>query len=538
MMKVSTYEQQATWQPVNPDPNAFGAGVAQANQQLGNTIQNVAQLIDTRRLQQQQEKDLNQVLDTVTQMNKEIDNVLHNPDVDKDNKPIGILNRTLGNAEGATVDFDTQIEAIRQKYAGTLKGENQQNQFNKLYQGSYSSARSQVISFEAAQGRDADDQSTNDYLEQKKNDVAKNPLALPDAIASGNAIISVKGKQKGYKSESITVSQQKYVGNITIAAVKTLLDQGNNQTAKTLFDQVKDGIDEATATKIDGAINNAIQTDAFDNTATGLVEEYGEDLTKGHDEINQRTDLDLGQKQTLTETYDRKFAVMEQERRANENLQIDQGFQQISKAGNLTGAMNYINKMPASTVDDYKTKSSLTAIADQMYGVREMKTDPAAWYDLYDKIQAGKIANKQEMLKEYGGRISFSDMKTFWKAMDSEGTVGTSPYNKFSLATDGASLLKKNNITDSQQQSQYWDYVASKMGDFQLEKKRPPSSEEKDQILQDALVKTIVGKWQWGPFGGDKTQDRFQVPPNAQWSKSLNAWIYTDENGQLMKYNP
>lgn len=541
-MQVPIYQRQAQLQPVNPNPDAFGVNVAQARQEMGQQISNIGQLMQKRATERQEQLDTQKVLEADTQMRIEINNMLNSQELDENGKPKGLYNRTLANAAGVTQSAAEQLEQIRKKYSGMFAGENQQNQFNQLYKGVYDSTINSVAKYESTQFQASQDQTDTDNLNQKINDSAADPNSAIDNLASGKAIIEVRGKQKGKSPESIKADYQDYAGKVAQSSIKTLLDAGDYKEAKAQFDKYKGElpglVSETLKSKIDAVAWGAEQSIISD----GLVKKYGEDLAAGDSDIKKKN-LTPDKQKELLDTYHSAYNQWQQEKRATISAQIDYYYKNVESAGSGMAAVKYINKLPQKTTDQLQVKTSLLSIAKQLYpeltsNGEGIKTDPAAWYELYDKIQAGKIANKQEMLKEYGSRISFADMKTFWKAMDSMGTVGDSPYNKFSLATDGAALLKKNKINDSDQQAKFWDYVSAVAGDFQLKNKRPPSSEEKDKILQDALTKTIVGKWKFGPLGGNVTERRFNVPPNAQWSQKLNAWVYKDEKGNLVKYKP
>ncbi len=541
-MQVPAYQRQAQIQPVSPNPDAFGANIAQANQQLGQTVSNIGQLLQKRATELQEQKDTQKVLEAETQMRKELDGVLYSQEADENGRPVGVMNRTLANADGATSDFNGKIEQIRQKYSRMLPGENQQNQFNQLYKSMYDSNMNMVVRHEAQQGRASREQTTQDNIKQKINDAANNPYSLVDAIANINAIVKVTGDYNGDTPDSVKFNQQSFSGAAALKAFESILQKEDYEGAQLLYDKVKEqlpgDVAETIKTKIDAGEWGAQQT----TISSELVKKYGEDLAAGDNNIKKRG-LTPEKQKDLLDTYHSAYNQWQQEKRATVSAQIENYYKKVEGAGNGLAAVKYINSLPQKTTDQLQVKTSLLTIAKQLYPEltkegQGIKTDPAAWYELYDKIQAGKVSNKQEMLKEYGSRISFADMKVFWKAMDSMGTVGTSPYNKFSLATDGAALLKKSGIKDSAQQAKFWDYVSAVAGDFQLKNKRPPTSEDKDDILQKALTKTKIGKWKFGPLGGDKTDYRFNIPPNAQWSSKLNAWVYRDENGNLMKYIP
>lgn len=541
-MQVPIYQRQAQLQPINPNQDAFGVNVAQARQEMGQQISNIGQLMQKRATELQEQKDTQKVLEAETQMRKELDSVLYSQDTDENGRPIGIMNRTLANASGVTNDFNEKIEQIRQKYSRMLPGENQQIQFQQLYKSMHNSTQNMVVRHEAQQGRASREQTTQDNINQKIKDAERNPYSLVDTIANINAIVKVTGDYNGDTPDSIKLNQQSFSGAAALKAFESIFRKEDYKGAQALYDKVKEqlpgDVSDTIQSKIDAGEWSAKQT----TISNDLIKKHGEDLASGDKKI-KNLGLTPEKQKELLDTYHSAYNQWQQEKRATISAQIDYYYKNVEGAGNGIAAVKYINSLPQKTTDQLQVKTSLLAIAKQLYpeltsNGEGVKTDPAAWYELYDKIKAGKIANKQEMLKEYGSRISFADMKTFWKAMDSMGTVGTSPYNKFNLATDGAALLKKSGIKDSDQQAKFWDYVSSVAGDFQLTNKRPPSSEEKDKILRDALTKTITGKWKFGPFGGNKTDYRFNVPPDAQWSQKLNAWVYRDENGNLMKYNP
>lgn len=539
-MKVSTYEQQVTRQPVspnlNPDPNAFGANVAQATQQLGNITQNVGQLIDKRRLEQQQEKDFMQVLEFHTQMLKDMDDLSYNPELDENGKPKGLMKREGKNADGATVDFDKRAEEIRLKYAGMLKGENQQIQFAKLFKGTYDSTRSQVIKFEAAQNRAVKIQTINDTVIQLVNDAAKNPLALMDTADKINAIIKVSYTQiAGSSEESIRVDQQKYVGQATVGAVQNLLDKGNYKDARILADKVKDKVDGVTWEKIDTAINTGVWNNEKDATSTVLVSKYGEDISKGDKEI-KAMGLTAEKQNELLETYHNHVIQFRQEKSAAQEAQMDWHYTKIEKAGNGLAAMKYIDGLSQRTPDELQMKVNLKTMAKQLYPElsadgSSVKTDPNSYWQLREDVISGKVSNINQMRVKYGNSVSLADMKTFANILDKGKTMKT-------LISECNDYIAKSKIKDQGEQAKIWDYVDKAVDIFKEQNKRGPNQEEQTAIIKKATIKVVAGRWQFGPLSGDIKESRYNIPNNAQYSENLKAWVYQDENGNWLKYNP
>ena len=90
-MKIPVYErqvQQNVQNVVDPGQQAFGVGVAQAQQQAASAMRGLADLVMQRALELQEREDARQVQEAETKFKRELDNLIYNPDS-------GLANRLL-----------------------------------------------------------------------------------------------------------------------------------------------------------------------------------------------------------------------------------------------------------------------------------------------------------------------------------------------------------------------------------------------------------------------------------------------------------
>lgn len=533
-MQVPTYERQVTHRAVRPNPEAFGVGVAQAGQQAAQVTSGIGQLMQKRAIEIQQEKDTQQVLEAETQMRKEINDLLHSQEMDENGRPVGILQRTLANADGATKDFDEKIEQVRQKYSGMFgKSENQTNQFNQLYKNAYDSTLNMVVRHEAAQGRESRKQTVNDNLNQLISDAAANPDAIIDIIANGKAKVHVSGSFEGETPESIKYQQQIYAGAATMKAVDVLLQNGDHRKAQEVFDKVKKELPGDVKEKI----QTAIQEEAFIDELNGVYSELqteikpladgSPDFAKIEEQVKKKYTSEKGEKawNYIKGKFgeDERMRLQRQEAKdrsfTNEVIAFKNG------GGGYTAALKYAKKYGYDTTDTYAKEEYIR----RLYGVSggpggSNQSQPSSYIQLWEGIRTGAV-NRQHIDEAFNnGLLSQSDWESLRKDWFNDKLTGIKEEDQQIAAYIN---LKANELYGKREEDKNtFKYLM-------LQKTKGKGIEEATAIIDRGITKT-GGSWFFNVGAKESWKREFkqQDADNLKWGQ-----YYTSLGGRDVVYN-
>ena len=543
MAQIPTYEAQINpdiQQPISASPEAFGAGVGEANSQLSNTTQGIGGMIAQNAIAMQDKIDTAHTLDVSNQCRMELNNL--QDQITKTHQGL--------NAEGVTKIFNQQAEQIKQKYMNSLPGINQKMQFNQLYDNHVMWNERAVAAHEAQQIQMGSINNLNDSIKLsidacgKDNSIQNITTQLASIKGQLQGIgvsklgfndIDVQAHYQDAATSAINQAVTPMIANKDFAGAKNIINQFQNELGK----DVKEGLLKQ--------IDNGEWENNKDIAATTLYKTYGDNIGKAWTHIQSLSDLDSQKQLELFDAYKTQYSIQKDIQSEQYSKMMDTAAQGITKAGNLGSAIAYINQSIPTT--DYKSmvvKNDMKRIANDMYGVTETKTDPNAWMACNDLIRSGKINNQWDLwssIQQKGYSISWGDFRSFVGAIDSQQKSGN-PYDKWNLGSNGLKLLSQNGISDGKEVAKYWDYVSAQMGDFQVKNKRPPSDAEKYQILDNALVKSIVNKYEvlgvgpWTIIGGANTAPAYDIPSGAKYNEKINSLIGYNSAGQLVKYAP
>jgi hypothetical protein len=545
MPEIQQYQSQINpepQQPIQQNPEAYGAAINQAVGNLGNAAQNVGNMVMQRSVEMQQQRDTQQVLDTEIKARSDL-NTLQDS-----------LTKRLGeNANGVTNEFVQGAAKIKQQYAGTLAGKNQQLQFNQLFDNHYMYNERAVAGHEAQQRLVGQENTMTSHLALNTSDAAKDPSKqhMESLMADGFSTLDGAGKNIfGWDSATVEVKKQEYAGQLISSAVTPLVANKDFSGAKAVIDDygkyMNKGVKEALLKQVD----NGIWENNKDATAVSMYQKYGEDIGGAVKDIRSQKDLDPQRKDELIDAYRSQVGLQNDIENQRKKILLDKGVSQIAKAGSLTNAINIIkNNFPLTDYRSAQEREVLTNIANQQYGTGNIKTDPLAWIHVHDLINAGKIKSDWDLYSQFKNSISFGDMKSFIDALDK---TSNNPYNKYSLGSDGLKMLAQNGVTDRQQMANFWDYYSNEAGDFTIKNKRKPTSGELHDMMAKSLAKVKVGEWQARPFGipldqipvvgglfqGNVMGNQFSIPEGFKWDTKNKAYVGYDENGNKVKYVP
>jgi hypothetical protein len=255
MPVVPTFQRQVQTNVqtlVDMPAGAFGENIAVANQQMGNALQNAGQLISQRATELQQQKDTQKILDTEVKYRQEMDDLLYNTET-------GLLNRTLGNAEGAYSEFRQKTTELKQKYQGELVSENQKRQFGQLADNHNLAGEQAVLRHEADQTRESKIQTLATNLQLNASDAAKSPSIdnTTRLLSDGYAKLTHALGQMGYTPEDIKVKQQEYAGQLVAGVLEKSLAANDVAGARNILKQFGDQVSPDVKSKAESMIQEA-----------------------------------------------------------------------------------------------------------------------------------------------------------------------------------------------------------------------------------------------------------------------------------------
>jgi hypothetical protein len=360
------------------------------------------------------------------------------------------------------------------------------------------------------------------------------------------------GKNKlGFSDNDVQAHYEDAVNAAVNEAVTPMIANKDFSGAKNIINQFQGDMGKEVKEGFLQQINTGIWNNQKDAESKQLFQKYGENMNTVYSKIENDSSLDAQKKDELFTAYRTQVGIHdEMDNEYKKNL-IDKGVSNdIVKAGNLTNAMASIDRdFPLTNFKSAQVRETLHNIANQQYGVNNIKTDPQAWMQVNDLIHAGKVKSEWDLYAGFGKSISWGDMKSFINALDK---TSNDPYNKWSLGSDGLKMLASNGVTDPQQRANFWDSYANTAGDFQLQNKRKPTDGELHDLMAKSLAKVKVGEWQMRPFGipldetpgigglfkGDVQDNAFKVPQGFKWDTKNNAYVGYDDQGNKVKYVP
>jgi len=219
----------------NAPSAAFGTGIDEATGKLGDTVEKLGGELADHIAERQRQQQQAQIIQADTDFRKDLQNTMFSTDtVEKPDPsdptkkievPSGVFNRQLGQAHGATQDFDAQYDTLKQKYLGQFTNPVQQNDMARLMDDSYAQHRQLVIHHEANQMRDNNKNILEGNLRQMVNDAGNitDPQQFIKQVQLGQDRQFAQMHEYGYDNGSIATATDKFAGDMAKSAVFPLV---------------------------------------------------------------------------------------------------------------------------------------------------------------------------------------------------------------------------------------------------------------------------------------------------------------------------
>lgn len=308
MPKVPISEQQVELQPArapgidlpNAPAAAFGGGVAQAAEKLGNAVTNLGTTVGEHVIQMEHEKRDKETVDAFNDFVRTEQDELLSAETDDDGKPKGLLLRQGDQAAGSTLEYDRNFKIKKESAASRFTWQSQNDKLQEMMDARHNSTRETIIRNEAAQNRESFKTTFEDSSKLAVADAAnsRTPDDLNSRIDQALEIQTHGLRVIGAGEATVQLQSQKLVGDMTKSAIVPVLET-DPKAAQAILDGVKGKIGAETAAEI----QKAIDTKAFENTkielwnqAKGLRLSDGSFDTAGAQKLVDGSDLPADKK--------------------------------------------------------------------------------------------------------------------------------------------------------------------------------------------------------------------------------------------------
>lgn len=216
-----------------PSPSTFGAGVAEKVQQTGQIISQQGDRLSQHMIELARTKQEAEILERHTQFMNDAQNLTE-----------GLYERTLGNAEGVTVDYDKGIDKFKQKQLDGFDNPYAAEKLQKQMDETGTTYRRFVIRHEASQADEYTKVQLKNNLKQREV-LASNiqdPKELRDQILSAQQINYADMRNRGLNDPaSLEDGKNEVATNMIVSAISGTIHTDPDQSQR-LFDQMKDEI--------------------------------------------------------------------------------------------------------------------------------------------------------------------------------------------------------------------------------------------------------------------------------------------------------
>ncbi|TPW18844.1 MAG: hypothetical protein FD126_3280, partial [Elusimicrobia bacterium] len=406
--KVPTYEPQVGIRTQNtadapaaprPPAAAFGAGEGESQERLGQAVAGLGAVLTKRLVERQQRDQEQEVLAADTEFRKAMQGVLTSPEVDDAKRPKGLLNRSLGQTKGATVEFDSSYAELRKSFLESVPTPQQRAALAARMDSHYIATRDQVVRHESRQGEEDFKASLDMNLKQRVSDAAAvtEPAALNQVIDEAVRVQSEGAQRLGGK-----VDGKLLAGDIAKTSIASVLDKDPKRAAA-LLASVRGKLPENVAVSLDQAIEGKMLADERASLWDSLTRERGDfmKLPDGNWDLSAMQ----GAVMALKEPAEKKEKLWDYVKaRANEDQVIRARADQANDREFFNAAIQA--KQRGLTFDQaLKLSSGFGArdnydIAQRQEVVKKLwaganATDPQTYIALWERIQSGGSSRQE-----------------------------------------------------------------------------------------------------------------------------------------------
>lgn len=362
-----------------PPEEAFGGGVQQATGNLGKSIANIGTVLSDHVVTMEKRESERIALENQTAMQAEYQQALNDPTTDENGVPKGFLNRSLSQANGATVQFDEIATKIAQKYAAMPVAPYLKNQTMAAIQSHANAARERVINHEADQRTKAATEALATY-ETSNVEAAggvTNPAELAPLIKAAQLNTASMMQRQGHDAATIELKTKDLAGSMVKSSVMSILETNPARAAQVL-DAMKGQMlpSDYVATKklVDGKLDSETQL-AIWNKVKDFKRSDGTIDSKAAQEFVYKLPITAEKKQTFSAFVNSMAAVADANLKegivANDRSYANALVQLHAKGGSFEEAIQLSTQF-GRDMDDVSTKQNQ---AKELYTGKENAFD-------------------------------------------------------------------------------------------------------------------------------------------------------------------
>ncbi len=285
-------------QELRPPEAAFGGGVAEALQNLGETGQKIAGLMVQRAQERQKELMVRDNLNKDTAFGQTMMEVQYSDELDDNGRPKGLLNRKLESAHGISTEFNQTYYKMRKQLLDGVKDPEQQDALSRMLDSRFESIQNRVVNHERQQTDESIKVAHESSQALQENDAAqlRDGPSLINAIGKAVVFNNDYNRFMGYDPDTAKVKNGEAATKIVKSAVLSTFNTNGFLPAQRLLNDVQDRIPKPAFDDLSKQIEiDAKQTTervrfqamvAQDQTESGLIDKYFQgQLTR--DEVKQ-----------------------------------------------------------------------------------------------------------------------------------------------------------------------------------------------------------------------------------------------------------
>lgn len=223
-------------------PAAFGAGIGQAVEGVGNTLQNVGARLGELALSIQRDTNRTEVTNALLNADQMLNDVQYNPET-------GYMSRAGVNAKGISGLLEKDIYKIRRQMSKGLQNPLQKELFDQAFARSAVGARMRTLSHEAGQMRVASIASLEGIVAQSRKAAFLDPNNQSTIDAALQSTFEANAKISELAGEPEEIAQlrnETAESQIHASVVDRFLQDQNVTSAQAYFDKTKERIDDDT----------------------------------------------------------------------------------------------------------------------------------------------------------------------------------------------------------------------------------------------------------------------------------------------------
>jgi hypothetical protein len=336
------------------------------------------------------------------------------------------------------------------------------------------------------------------------------------------------GVRKGWTIEQVQAEQLRNLSALHLAQI-TKLASTDAAEAQKYYQDNKAEVAAANQPRVEEILKGEADNQAatqFAASVAGLP--LKEQLAKASDITDPQR-----REKALTQLKN-NYALVKQVEQEAENAASDQAWQMVGQGRRVPEAV--LSQM--SGRERVQLQEHLRARADRLAEGRTVKTDPTKLAELYDMARDDPEAFKRLKLATLTERVSASDLTTLGRLQrdmiqpdKEQGAITTVQ----AISTYTREMSKSNAAL-------FQSEALNAIDRFQIERKRPPTLEERRKLLDDLAVEGTIERNFWF----DTTKQRFEMTPEErararfeepqQQDKFTVGQVYRDAKGNRSKY--